>query len=247
MAAEAGLAEAQAGLQRTVHGMRAQDVSATVQESLGARANAALAKSELERAQGLAKSGAIAEAELDQVRRKYEASEATYAAAAARALEARAGSRQEDVLIAEAQTRIADAHREEARAMLARTQIFAPFTGEVLRVKGRVGEYHNPASGDPIVIFGDTRRVRLRLDVDERDVARAKVGAPAYATAPAFGVTRFPGKVIEVARHMGRRNVRVDDPVDRVDVKILEVIVELDGNPPLISGLRMEGAISVAE
>jgi HlyD family secretion protein len=37
-----------------------------------------------------------------------------------------------------------------------------------------------------------------------------------------------PGKVVEVARRMGRKNVRTDDPTERIDTKILEVVLELD-------------------
>jgi multidrug resistance efflux pump len=136
---------------------------------------------------------------------------------------------------------MAEAHRDEAKAALARSQVIAPFDGDVLRVKPRIGEYHNPAAGEPIIILGDLQNLRVRLDIDERDVGRAALGLPGYVTATAFGDQRFPGKVVEVARHMGRRTVRVDDPMDRVDVKILEVVVALDGKPPLLTGQRVEG------
>jgi len=241
-AADAAFAEAQASLEQTLHGMRSQDLSASVSESIAARARAGLAQSELERAKQLVSSGSIAPAELDDVRHKYDAARAEAQAAWARTVGTK-GSRRDDVLMAEARVRAAQARLDAAEGALDRTVLVAPTDGEVLRVKARVGEYHNPAAGDPLVILGNTDRLRVRLDIDERDVAKVKVDVPVYVTAAAFGGDHFPGKVVEIARHMGRRNVRVDDPVDRVDVKILEVLVELDGHPPLISGLRVEGFV----
>jgi multidrug resistance efflux pump len=122
--------------------------------------------------------------------------------------------------------------------------VVAPFAGDILRVKGRMGEFHNPGSNDqPIVIMGDLSHLRIRLDVDERDSGRIKMTLPGYITASAFPGERFSGKVVEIARRMGRRTVRVDDPVDRVDVKILEVVFALDDKPGLIPGQRVEGCL----
>jgi multidrug resistance efflux pump len=240
--AQAAVDEAQAELQSTMKGARAQDVSISVNESIAARAKASLAKSELERDKELAKSGSVATAELDDARHKFEAARAESSAAWARAVGAQ-GSRRNNVLVAEARLRAMQARLDQAKSALLRTMVVAPTNGEVLRVKARVGEFHNPGVGEPILVIGDMQHLRVRLDIDERDVARMKIGTPAYLTAPAFGGQRFTGKVVDIARRMGRRNVRVDDPIDRVDVKILEVLLELDEHPPLIPGLRVEGFV----
>jgi HlyD family secretion protein len=42
---------------------------------------------------------------------------------------------------------------------------------------------------------------------------------------------------------MGRRNVRTDDPVERIDTKILEVVFQLDDREGLVPGLRVVGYI----
>ena len=67
--------------------------------------------------------------------------------------------------------------------------------------------------------MGDTQRLRVRMDVDERDVARVRPGAAAYVMADAFGEERFTGRVAEIGRRFGRKNIRTDDPVDRNDTK----------------------------
>ena len=48
--------------------------------------------------------------------------------------------------------------------------------------------------------------------------------------------------MLEIGRRMGRKNVRTDDPVERNDTKILEVLVELAPPPadrPLFVGQRV--------
>src|SRR5262249_22997192 len=152
----------------------------------------------------------------------------TARAAEARAQAARAGSRSEDVASARAAVVSAEARLTQAKATLERRQIRAPYDGEILQVKARVGEFYTPGASDAPVVVGDTRRLRVRMDVDERDIGRVKAGQAAYAVADAFPGVRFTGKVAEIGRRMGRKNVRTDDPTERLDTKILEVVIDLD-------------------
>ena len=43
---------------------------------------------------------------------------------------------------------------------------------------------------------------------------------------------------------MGRKNVRTDDPVERLDTTILEVVLELEGDVALVPGLRVTAFVS---
>jgi hypothetical protein len=42
---------------------------------------------------------------------------------------------------------------------------------------------------------------------------------------------------------MGRKNVRTDDPVERLDVKILEVVLQIDEPAGLVPGIRVTGYV----
>jgi HlyD family secretion protein len=84
------------------------------------------------------------------------------------------------------------------------------------------------------------------MDVDERDIARVKPGATAYVTADAFGSRHFTGKVVEIGRRFGRKNIRTDDPVEKNDTKILEVVIELDSNELLLTGQRVTSFITAS-
>ena len=78
-------------------------------------------------------------------------------------------------------------------------------------------------------------------------MGKIRKGPYAAVTAAAFPGQRFPGRVVEIGRRRGRKNIRTDDPVERIDTKILEVIIELDKREPgggtLIPGLRVVSVI----
>jgi HlyD family secretion protein len=246
-AAEADLAAERANLTRTLRGLRVEDKDAVSAEAQAARARAALSASVLARTEVLAQSGAVTQDELERARRQAQADEATYKAVEARLRAAEAGSRSEDVAFAKARVLATEARVAQARAALERLSIRAPLAGEVLQVKVREGELYSFQGSEPLLILGDTRRLRVRMDVDERDIARVKQGASAYVTADAFGTRRFTGRVVELGRRFGRKNVRTDDPVEKNDTKILEVVIELDSNALLVPGQRVTSFVATAE
>jgi len=137
----------------------------------------------------------------------------------------------------------AEARRDQAKATLERLAVRAPIDGEVLQVKYRAGEYVTPG-GDPLIVMGNTHALRARVDVDERDIGRVAVGDSAYVEADAYPGRKFDGKVVEIGRQMGRKNVRTDDPTERLDTKILETVVELTDARGLVPGLRVTGYIT---
>jgi HlyD family secretion protein len=63
-------------------------------------------------------------------------------------------------------------------------------------------------------------------------------------TANAFGDRRFPGRIVRVGRMLGKKNVRTDEPAERVDTKVLETLVELNDGHELPLGLRVQAFIS---
>ncbi len=241
-AAEADLESLKAELARTLKGMRKEEVEAVVADTASLKSRAELSKTSLARMQALSKTGSATPDELDRALRQAETDEQSYEAAEARKRAAVAGSRAEDILVARAKHKAAEARVSEARARLARLSLRAPIDGEILQLKYRVGEYYAPSS-EALVVMGDTRTLRVRVDVDERDVNKVKLGAKAFVTASALPGQKVAGHVVELGRRMGRKNVRTDDPVERIDTKILEVLVELRERSGLVPGLRVVGYI----
>jgi len=239
------VATARAELTRTLRGLRREDVEAIVADTESIKARMAQSKTSLDRVAQLAKAGAATPDELDRAQHQAEIDARSLDAAEARKKAAVAGSRSEDVMVAQAKLQAAEARREQAKAAYERTFVRAPIIGRILQVKFRAGEFFNPNGSDPLVVMGDTRKLRVRVDVDERDVGRVAIGQPAFAQLTAFAGKRFNGRVVEVGRRMGRKNIRTDDPTERIDTKILEVVFELDASEGLVPGLRVTGYIDV--
>jgi HlyD family secretion protein len=85
------------------------------------------------------------------------------------------------------------------------------------------------------------------MDVDERDIGRVELGATAIVRAIAFPNHDFRARVVEIGRRMGRKNVRTDDPTERNDTKILEVVLALDAPEGLVVGQRVTSLVEVGE
>ena len=81
------------------------------------------------------------------------------------------------------------------------------------------------------------------MDVDEADVARVRIGQQAYVKAEAYGDKQFTGRVVRIGQLLGRKNIRTDEPTERVDTKILETLVKLDAGQRLPAGLRVDAYI----
>ena len=239
-AAEADLAVANASLARARRGVRVEELEAITRDADAAEARATLSQGVLERLERAAQSGAATGDEVERARRQAAADRAALEAARARQAGGRTG-RREDVLVAMAQVQVAEARREQARATLERLRIVAPIAGEVLEIRSRVGEYVQPSTTDAVVILGDTSELRARVDVDERDIARVALGAEAIVRADAFPGRDFRGRVIEIGRRMGRKVLRTDEPTERIDTKILEVVVAIDDSQGLVPGVRVMG------
>lgn len=238
-AAEGDLRSAEADFARVSRGLRKEEVEAAVAEHDAAKARSELSRAVAERAKTLSTGGAITAEELDRATRQAESDEKSLAAADARKRAALAGSRAEDVLSARARVAAATGRRDQAKAALERLTIRAPIAGQILQVKIRAGEYYNPQGSEPLLVMGDTRTLRVRMDVDERDIGKMSVGKSAFCVLNAFPGKRFSAKVVEVGKRMGRKNIRTDDPVERIDTKVLEVILELEAPEGLVPGLRV--------
>ncbi len=206
------------------------DLAAARADAAGAAARAALSRSTAERTSSLALRTAATPDEVDRAERTRDADAAATDAAAARVGQASAR-------LASVQARLA---LSEAR--LAQLSVRAPAAGEVLQMLTRAGEAASP--GAAVAVIGDTRRLRARIDVNERDALRVQVGQAAHVRVEG-AAEPIAGRVVEVARRVGRKNVRTEDPTDRQDVRFVETVIALDQAPRVPMGIRVQGYIQV--
>ncbi len=242
--ADADLQLAQAELQRVVNGALPAARAATlanVQEMEAVEKNAAAA---LDRRRVLRAQGVVSQELLEQAQREYAVAQQQHKAALEKYALINDPARQEDVAVAQARVAAAQAAREQAQAMLDKTVIKSPIDGTVLRINRRIGELLSVYVDQPIMVLGDLSTLNVRAEVDEADIAKLRNGIPAYVTAEAYGDRRFPGHVIRVGQSLGNKNIQTDQPTERPDSKVLEILVALDSPNPLRPGLRVNTFIS---
>jgi HlyD family secretion protein len=148
--------------------------------------------------------------------------------------------RSEDVAIAQANLDGARAHLAETKAQLEKTIVRAPIDGVILKLYHRAGETVSNLPPTPIATVGDTSHLRIRADIDEADVAEVSLGQTVWVTADAFPGKRFRGSVEQIGVQLGRKNFRNDNPDERVDTKILEVMIGLEPGAQLPIGLPVD-------
>jgi len=245
--AEATLKQRKAELARTINGARSQERQAARASVDAAKAVLENARREAERRRMLAEHQTISHDEAERYERAYQVAQAEFERAFEEFSLVDANAREEDRRKAEAAVDSAEAQLGEARAYLGKTYIRSPLDGIVLRKFRHAGESVSTQFDSPVVTLADDSSLRVRLDVDEGDVGKLFVGQPAFVTAEAYGTQKFTGHVIRVGRILGKRNVRTDEPSERVDTKILETLMELDAGQNLPLGLRVDGYVELSE
>jgi HlyD family secretion protein len=246
LSAEADVQAKEATLRKVVNGARTQERSQALATVHAAQAVMDNAKAEMERRQKLfGEAGVISQEELDRYVRAYNVAKEEYQESLQRHSLIDDHAREEDISLAEADLQLAKASLENAKAKYEKTLIKSPIDGLVLRKHHRSGESVSNSSTvpDPILTVGDTNVLRVRMDVDETDVDRVRVGQKAYVTADAFGDQKFWGRVVRIGNQLGPKNVRTDEPTEKVDKKILETLIELDHAPQLPDGLRVDAYV----
>lgn len=238
--AEAEVVVREAEARRVKNGARTQERQETVAAVSEAEAVLDHARADLARLRQLASERVISQQELDRGEQLARVAQARLDSARQRADLVASDAREEDLARAESEVALARARLSEARALLAKTTITSPIDGIVLRRHRKAGESVSTQFDSPILTVADRSRVRVRVDVDETDVAKLRIGQSAYVTAEAYGDRRFSGQVIRIGQILGRKNIRTDEPTERVDTKILETLLELEDGHELPLGLRVQ-------
>lgn len=140
----------------------------------------------------------------------------------------------------EAQLNIARAELAMARAAVDKMTIRAPSAGTVLQVNVRAGETAMPSSAQPLLLIGDVSSLRVRAEVDDRDVGNIKIGQPVVVRAAAFPDREISGKVASIAPTVGPASGVARGPRNPTDVDVVEVLIDLTDPGPLASGMQVD-------
>lgn len=237
----ARLAMARAELDRVVNGARTEER----READAARAQAQVAfdqaRLEADRRRNLFTDGVIAREEFERAERDERLAKARLDEATERARTVQADARTDERARAEAAVALAQAQIAEVDAQLSKTTLRAPQDGVVVRRYRRTGETISFDRRETLVFtMANPDTLRVRVDVDETEISRVSVGQPVEITADAYGDRVFRGVVSRVSTALGRKTITTDDPAERADTKVLEVLADLEPGTVLPMGLRVD-------
>ncbi|MHB8285147.1 MAG: efflux RND transporter periplasmic adaptor subunit [Caulobacteraceae bacterium] len=132
----------------------------------------------------------------------------------------------------------AQAAYNTAQYTLELTKVRAPADGKIVR------RYANPGSGASTLqvsnmfdLVPDTRRI-VRAEIVESDVPHIFAGQDVEVSPEADPTKMYVGKVLRRSDEFGARKLQSDDPTERTDERVVEVVVSAD-NTNLLVGQRV--------
>lgn len=131
--------------------------------------------------------------------------------------------------LAQAQLRAAQAATASATTELGRLTIRAPIAGEILEVNIRPGEFVSTMGGSsqPFIRMGQTRPLHIRIDIDEAETSRIKMGAPAMVSPRGAAQRQVEAKFVRAEPVIVPKTSLTNSATERVDVRVLQVLYEL--------------------
>ena len=224
---------------RLLRGSRSEERRKAADETAVAEAHFKQAELQYQRVAQLLKTGDVSKEELDKAGRDLSVAEATLHATKNQQALVNAPPLPEELARADSEVGLAQEQARTAKARLDKCSVKAPLSGTVLRTFLKAGESVSTVFPQPIVSLADTSQIRVRAEVDERDVGRVHVGQSVIVLADAYPDKKFAGRVSRVGAVMGRKKVRTGDPAEKSDRDVLEVLVDLDETEKyLVVGLR---------
>jgi HlyD family secretion protein len=92
----------------------------------------------------------------------------------------------------------------------------------------------------PLVVLGDLSRLRVRAELDQRDLGLIKPGQPVVVRSAAFPGRDFAGKVSSIAPIIRPGSFGARGQSGFTDIDVAEAVVELAAPGPLIVGMKVD-------
>ncbi|WP_128891165.1 efflux RND transporter periplasmic adaptor subunit [Erythrobacter sp. HKB08] len=124
----------------------------------------------------------------------------------------------------------AEAAAGSARTELGRLTVRAPISGEILAVNIRPGEYVSTMGGGSSQAFiemGQTQPLYVRIDIDESEAPRVKMGAPAFVAPRGASDRQVEASFVRAEPLVVPKRSLTNSASERVDVRVLQVLYEL--------------------
>ena len=239
---------AESRLQRLRSAPRPEDIPPAEARVREAEALLRDAQVQLDLIAGVRDKRAVRKEEVERREKALEAAQARLLGERAALARIKAGTWAPDLAIAEAELRVAREQESRLRADLDRLTVRSPITGEVLQCKVRPGEYAQAGPlAEPLLLLGDTSRLHIRADIDEKDAWRVRPNAPASATLRGQDGQRFPLKFVRMEPYVVPKRNLTGDAAERIDTRVLQAIYELAPGTRVFNGQQMDVYIEAAQ
>ncbi|KPP94384.1 efflux RND transporter periplasmic adaptor subunit [Erythrobacter sp. HL-111] len=132
--------------------------------------------------------------------------------------------------LARARLAAAEARAASVRTELDRLTVRAPIAGEILAVNIRPGEFvatQGGGSSAPFIQMGRTDPLHVRVDVDENEAARVRLGAPALVSPRGAADIQVRANFIRAEPQVVPKRQLTNSAAERVDVRVLQLIYAL--------------------
>ncbi|MGB7374359.1 efflux RND transporter periplasmic adaptor subunit [Pontixanthobacter sp.] len=132
--------------------------------------------------------------------------------------------------LARARLNAAQARAGSAQTELGRLTVRAPMAGEILAVNIRPGEFVSTQGGGdsaPFIRMGETRPLYIRIDIDEADISRVSIGAPATVSPRGAAARQVQAPFIRAEPLVVPKTSLTNSASERVDVRVLQLLYQL--------------------
>jgi HlyD family secretion protein len=127
-----------------------------------------------------------------------------------------------------------------AQASWQKTILRAPFAGRVLRTYKLAGEIAAPSPEDPVITLGDLSGLRVRAELEERNVGKVVIGQAVLVRSDALPDHSFKGRVSYVGLAATPKRIGTRQSGSQQAENVIEALVELEGGAPLLPGMRID-------
>ncbi|HWF78660.1 MAG TPA: efflux RND transporter periplasmic adaptor subunit [Caulobacteraceae bacterium] len=129
---------------------------------------------------------------------------------------------------------VAATQLSQARYTLDETIIRAPIDGKIVRRYAAPGVGASTLNDTPMFDLEPAGQRIVRAEVSETDEPFVTVGEAVKLVPEADQTKSYAGKVLRIAPVFGARKLQSDDPSQKTDDRVVEVVVDADGAPFLI-------------
>jgi multidrug efflux pump subunit AcrA (membrane-fusion protein) len=148
--------------------------------------------------------------------------------------------------LARARLAAAEAAAAAARTEIERLVVRAPIAGEILAVNIRPGEFVATQGGgnsQPFIQMGQTDPLHVRVDIDENEVARVKLGAPAVISPRGAAELHVEATFVRAEPQVVPKRSLTNSAAERVDVRVLQLIYALPESEAFRVGQQIDAFI----